>query len=330
VDGSQIKFYFQQVLNSTNLGTGDSIKICIIVPVHNEQENIAPLAERTMQVINRLSQYSFEILFVDDGSHDKTIREIEKLVEKGLPVGYVQLSRNFGHQSALEAGFSVADADAIITMDGDLQHPPEEIVGMVEKFAAGADVVQMQRKNVGADFRGKLSLAYYTFFKWISDAPLVSNAADFRLVSRRVADEINKIPGKGKLLRAIIPAIGFEQVHTEYLQDERKFGKPSYSLFDLWELALQTTFKFSRFPAHFATITGGMLMLASLVIFLLQATHLVAYSWHRFIITLFVLMLGCGFVGIGIICWYLFFILEQVRSDPSFIVKKVVYPSNKP
>jgi glycosyltransferase involved in cell wall biosynthesis len=302
-------------------------KVSVIIPVHDEQDNIELLSQRLMPVIKRLHFYSFEILFVDDGSRDNTIAEIEKLIAKNLPVGYIQLSRNFGHQAALEAGFTAVDADAIITMDGDLQHPPEEIPRMIEKFEAGAEVVQMQRKNVGETFKGFLSLAYYTFFSWISDAPLVPNAADFRLVSRNVAEQIVKIPGKGKLLRAIIPALGFHQVHLEYIQDNRKFGQPSYSFFALYELALQTTFKFSRFPAHFTLIIGFVSLLAGLFEYTLLTLGLLQPNPRYSLPPHFYLLAGCVFIAAGIICWYLYFILEQVRHDPSFVVKKSVPPA---
>lgn len=301
-------------------------KVTLIIPVYNEQESIAPLVERTMAVVNALNNYQFELLFVDDGSRDNSIIEIEKQIAGGLPVGYVQLSRNYGHQCALEAGFSVADADAVITMDSDLQHPPEEIPRMLEEYEKGADVVQMQRSNAGESFRGMLSLGYYTFFSKISDAPLVPNAADFRLVSRRVAQQIVKIPGKGKLLRAIIPTLGFKQVHLTYVQPQRKFGTPSYSLFALYELSLQTTFKFSRFPAHFTTITGALLLLMGFALYLLHGLHILPDNRHTFFVPLFMMLGGLLFSATGIVCWYLFFILEQVRHDPGFVVQKVILP----
>lgn len=282
-----------------------------------------------MAVIRPIHKYYFEILFVDDGSRDNTIGEIQKLIEKKMPVGFVQLSRNFGHQYALEAGFATADADAIITMDGDLQHPPEEIIRMIEKFEEGADVVQMQRKNVSEDFKGKLSVSFYTFFKWISDTPIVPNAADFRLVSRRVAEEIMKMPGKGKFLRALIPTIGFTQIHLEYKQDQRKFGKPSYSFFDSYELALHTIFKFSRFPAHFTFFTGLIMLISGAIFSALLLGSIIPPSAHIFFVCLFLLLGGCIFLATGIICWYLFFILEQARQDPPFVVKEIVYPPVK-
>jgi glycosyltransferase involved in cell wall biosynthesis len=310
------------------LNSANRQKICIVIPVHNEAENIKILAEKIVGVVSQINNYCFEILFVDDGSNDNTITEIEKLIAQNLPVGFIQLSRNYGHQSALEAGFASAsiDAVAIITMDGDLQHPPEEIIRMVKEFDAGADVVQMQRKNLGKDLKGFLSISFYSFFSWVSNAPLVPNAADFRLVSNKVIEQIKNMPGKGKLLRAIVPAIGFNQVHLEYYQDERKFGKPSYSLFDSYELAIQTTFKFSRFPANFCLFTGIITFISGVIMFLLLSFNVIRDNGHLYLVPPFLMLAGIIFLIAGIICWYLYFILEQVRRDPSYIIKKTVLP----
>jgi dolichol-phosphate mannosyltransferase len=287
-----------------------------------------PLTERILNAIKTLHKYSFEVLFVDDGSRDETLGEIEKLISQGVPIGYIKLSRNFGHQGALEAGIAhcANSVDAIITMDGDLQHPPEEIKRMLEAFESGADVVQMRRKNVAENFQGVLSLGFYTFFKYVSDAPLVPNAADFRLISKKVALEILKIPGKGKLLRALIPIIGFKQVHLEYIQEKRRHGKPSYSFFALYELAMHTIFKFSRFPANFCTMGGAFLFLLGITLLFLNLLSVLPANPYTFFIPLLLTFMGVLLALTGIICWYLYFILEQVRHDPSYIVDEFVCP----
>jgi dolichol-phosphate mannosyltransferase len=311
-------------------------KICVIVPVLNEAESVKTLIDTCMGVFNKQSNYVFQLLFIDDGSTDNTIAEIEKFMAEKLPVGYVRLSRNYGHQSALEAGLAVCVSatnrfkpDAIITMDGDLQHPPAEIPNMLKAFEQGADVVQMKRTNTGDSFRGMLSLGYYTFFSWISDSDLVPNAADFRLLSRKVAEQIVAIPGKGKLLRAIIPSLGFKQVHLEYVQPLRKYGKPSYSLFALYELSLHTTFKFSRFPAHFTTLSGVLFLLAGIVMYILYSFNILPGTNHSFFLLVLLFIGGIVLSATGILCWYLYFILEQVRHDPSFVIDKTVYPNHE-
>jgi dolichol-phosphate mannosyltransferase len=302
-------------------------KIIIIIPVYNEQESIAPLVQRTMAVTSTLTAYTFELLFVDDGSCDNSVVEIEKQITKGLPVGYIQLSRNFGHQAALEAGLSAANADAVITMDGDLQHPPEEIVRMVAEYEKGADVVQMQRTNTSESIKGILSVAFYSFFSKVGGSVIVPNAADFRLLNRAVLTNIKKFNGKGMLLRAIVPALGFNQTLLPYTQPQRKFGKPKYTYFSSYELALHTTFKFSRFPAHFTSLTGVLLLLGGLVMYMLRGLYLIPDNRHTFFIPLFLMLGGLVFIATSIVCWYMYFILEQVRHDPGFVVQKVVIPS---
>ncbi len=304
-------------------------KIVIIVPVHNEQDNVSLLVERTMKVLAPIDNYQFELLFVDDGSSDDTIQEIEKLLPYHPSIGYIKLSRNFGHQCALEAGLTYTDADAVITMDGDLQHPPEEIARMVRAFETGVDVVQMQRKNFGVNYKAIMSISFYTFFKLVSDVELVPNAADFRLMSKRVQEEILKNPGKGKLLRAIIPAIGFRQIHLEYMQDDRKHGVPSYSFLALYELAMHTIFKFSKFPANFSAATGLLLLFTGFVALLLHAFSILPDNKYTFFVPFFMLLAGGMFCIGSVICWYLYFILEETRREPSFIVEKLVLPATQ-
>lgn len=304
-------------------------KISIIIPVHNEEENISPLASRLINVIQPLTQYEFEILFVDDGSQDHTIAEIEKLIKNKLPVGYIQLSRNFGHQAALEAGLTIAKGDAIISLDGDIQHPPEEIPSMIKSFEEGADVVQMQRVNILNSSKGMLSQVFHFFFKMVSKGSVVPNSADFRLISRKVRDQILLISGKGKLFRSLIPSLGYKQIVLPYKQEKRNLGTPSYSLFKLYELALNIVFKSSKLPAHVTIGTGFIGLFIGLFSYLLIETGVVHETMDRFIIATLLVLIGCIFLASGVICWYLIFILEQVQKDPSFIIYKVVLPNLK-
>ncbi len=303
-------------------------KLSIVVPIHNEEENIQPLTARVFKVAEGLTGYFTEIIFVDDGSKDKSAEVIEGLIAVGKPVIMVQLSRNFGHQAALEAGIANATGDIIITMDGDQQHPPECIPQMIEAYEKGADVVQMKRVNAGEDIKGKFSLAYYGFFNWVSDYPIVANAADFRLMSKRVVDEILKIKVKGKFLRVLLPAVGFKQVYLEYVQDKRTLGEPSYTFYTLYLLAFHMLFKFTRAPIH-AIMTLGILMLISgLVYFSILIARLVTGSLHAItlslaIIPFFITLLGCLLIGIGVLAWYLYLIVEQLRQEPDYIINRI-------
>ena len=303
-------------------------KLSIVVPIHNEEENIEPLADRIFLVAGKLDNYFTEIIFVDDGSKDKSAGVIEKLIEEHKPVTLVQLSRNFGHQAALEAGIAHATGDIIITMDRDQQHPPEYIPPMIEAYEKGADVVQMKRVNAGEDIKGLFSLMYYGFFNWVSGYPIVANAADFRLMSKRVVDEILKIQVKGKFLRVLLPAVGFKQVYLEYVQDKRTLGKPSYTFYTLYLLAFHMLFKFTRAPIH-AIMTLGILMLGSglayfiYLIVRLATGSLQAITLSAAILPFFITLLGCLLIGIGVLAWYLYLIVEQLRQQPDYIVNRI-------
>jgi len=304
----------------------DTKLVTIVIPVYNEAKNITPTIESVSKHVSGIRQFNFEILFVDDGSTDATVKTIQQYSHHALPVGYLKLSRNFGHQVALEAGINFAAGDVVITMDGDLQHPADMIPKMIEEYVKGADIVQMQRANIKSTPKGIISVMFYSFFSWVSDAPVVSNAADFRLMSRLIVDEIKKFNGRGKLLRAIIPELGFKQVLMPYIQPERKYEKPKYTYFSSYELGVHTLFKFSRFPAHALSFCGVFFMLLALVLLLLLLFKVAPSSviFISFIRTSF--LAGLIFISSGIICWYLYFILEQVRSEPSYIVAALMPP----
>lgn len=302
--------------------------VTIIIPVHNEEENIPAVIDRLSNALCAQYKFDFEALFVDDGSTDSTLKMIEQSASKQIPVGYLKLAGNFGHQAALEAGLRHAKGDILITMDGDLQHPPEMIPAMLGEMDKGAEVVQMQRKNTGSDFKGVLSVMFYTFFRWISKVPIVPNAADFRLLTRDVVNEINKLPERGKLLRVLIPSLGYRQVHLPYEQDERKFGTPKYTFSASYDLAMHTIFKFSRFPANALYIAGFLAFLSGILLFTLCFFEVLPVSMLTVGIATLASLSGLLLLGCGVICRYLCFILEQVRSDPSFIVSKIVTPRN--
>ncbi len=305
----------------------DDKLITIVVPVFNEEKNISPLIKRLETALGGIIGYEFEVLFVDDGSRDSTVAQVIAQRSSLLKIGYIKLSRNFGHQYALEAGLKHAKGEAIITMDGDLQHPPEMIPQMLREFANGAEVVQMVRENIKG-YRVLMAYTFYAFFKRISKYPLVPNAADFRLISRTIAEEIKKT-GKGKLLRAIIPALGYKQVFLQYTQEDRLHGSPSYGFFDLLALAVRTLLKFTTFPAVFGLVSSFIFLLASLVGFITLAVLGILSTTNYLLMVLTLFLAGLIMGTFGILSWFLYFILEQTRPDPSFIIMEMVEPTKK-
>lgn len=308
-------------------------RLCIVIPCHNEASNVTPLAQRLVATVP-LDRWQLEILFVDDGSTDGTIEAVRNLRGAGLPVSYLSLSRSFGHQAALGAGLEVAveelRADAVITMDADFQHPPEEIPRMIEAHESGADVVQMVRNKTGTGQKGLFSRGFYWFFNHVSSVQIVPNAADFRLLSRPVAEVLLRIPEREKFWRGLVPSIGFKQVIVFFDEGQRVHGKPSYRFWHSARLAHKAMFDFSTVPLKIMFVLGFVLSLLS---FAYGAFHVVnrLFLHHGYIgrgftdVVVSILFLGgCILLAVGILGRYLVMILEQVRGRPSFIVKEQV------
>jgi polyisoprenyl-phosphate glycosyltransferase len=303
----------------------DPRRLCLVIPVHNEAENLPLMADRLIKVAATLEGWTTQTLFVDDGSSDASVQVLDQLRAAGVPVGYARLSRNCGHQAALCAGFEVGDADAYITLDCDLQHPPEEIPRMVEQFDNGFDVVQMVRNDSTAGGKGLFSRAFYAAFNHLSDTQLIPNAADFRLLSRRVRDALVRIPEREKFLRGLIPSLGFKQVSLHYDECQRQHGKPTYTFRSSLRLARKALFDYSTVPLK-GVFWLGMIM--SIFSFVFGLGHVIEKLIYRDaitpgftdIITAIFLLGGCILASVGTVGRYMIMILEQVRGRPTFVV----------
>ncbi|MBC8107184.1 MAG: glycosyltransferase family 2 protein [Anaerolineae bacterium] len=299
--------------------------LCVVVPVHNEASNLPTLVARIQAQADQLDHWDVELLLIDDGSTDDSVGVIRRLRGDGIGVGYVRLSKNCGHQAALCAGLEMSTGDAIITMDSDLQHPPEEIPRMIAEFERGADVVQMVRSDPSNGGKGFLSRVFYQTFNRLSDTQIVPNAADFRLMSRRVLDALLRIPEREKFLRGMIPALGFKQVAIEFQEAQRLHGTPSYTFRSSLKLARKALFDYSTVPLHFVFWAG---MIIAGLSFLFGLGHLAwkLIAWSKVepgftdLITAIFFLSGCVMASVGILGRYMIMILEQVRGRPPFIV----------
>lgn len=304
-------------------------RLTVVIPVHNEAANLAVLVEELRTAASQIKHWDTEILFVDDGSSDDSVEKMHEIRTSGTPVGYVRLSKNFGHQAALSAGLAYASGDAVIMMDSDLQHPPAEIPRMVEAHERGADVVQMVRSDPSAVKRGLFSMLAYRLFNHISDTPIVPNASDFRLLSRRVVSVLMNIPEREKFLRGLIPSLGFHQTRLEFDQAERLHGTPSYSYRMLLRMARKALFDYSTVPLRLVFWLG---MTISFISFLFGAGH---FAWKLLhwdsvvagftdLITAIFFLSGCVLASLGILGRYTLLILEQVRARPAFVVMDLI------
>ncbi len=302
-------------------------KIDIILPVHNEEENIPLIYKEILDQVKFVNKkYDFEIIFVNDGSTDKSTEEIKKLVKKNSKIKYLVFSRNFGHHAALEAGMKYAKGNAVIMMDADLQHPPSKILEMIKKWEEGFQIVNTKRENTEKiGFLKKImSDGFYWVINRISDIKIENGSADFRLIDRKVVEVLNKLPEKEKFYRGLINWVGFNTVVINYKVRARIHGKPSYSMKKMINLARIGITSFSMLPMKIILSFGILLSLFGGIFFVV--TLIGYFFWENFfsgstILGSFILM-NTGFIVImlGINSTYLLKALKQVENRPSYII----------
>ena len=307
----------------------EKLRLSVVVPVHNEADNLQELAKRLQGVAGQLPDCEMEVLFVDDGSTDDSVQKMHEIRDTGIPIGFIRLSRNYGHQAALCAGMENAIGDAVITMDADGQHPPEEIPRMVSAYKLGYDVVQMARTERAGVSKGFFSEWFYKAFNRVSDTRIVPNAADFRLVSKPVLDVFLRIPEREKFLRGLIPALGFRQTVLEFKEEQRRGGMPSYSFLASLRLARKALFDYSTVPLKLVFWLGTAISIVSFMFglghFIWKLLHwdLVVPGFTDLITAIFFLS-GCVLASLGILGRYTLMILEQVRARPAFVVMESI------
>ena len=298
--------------------------ISIVVPARNEQDNVAALAEAVRRALAGAPERC-EILFVDDGSTDETAARVRKLRAADPAIRLVRLTRNFGQQAALLAGLGAARGDAVITMDCDMQHPPELLPRMVEEWRRGARVVQMVRVNtVGAGwFKRGTSRMFYSLMRRLGDSPVQRAAADYQLLDRAVVDLVLRFGDRRPFLRGIVGWLGFSPACIEYVAPRRHAGSPSYNPARMFRLFLDAVTGFSSKPLHLAYYLGlsaAAVCLAyslfALVAFLLGKT---IPGWTSVVIV--VTFLGAvQLVCLGIVGEYVARIYDQTRRVPPYVV----------
>lgn len=299
--------------------------LSIILPVYNEAENI-PLLYKELLIFCR---EEFEIIFVDDGSTDNTLEEIETLINTDKRFKCVSLSRNFGHQNALMAGMENAAGDQIIIMDGDLQHPPSLIPALVEKLNSGFDLVLTRRNKTGeiGIFKRIMAAVFYSFINSISDTKIEANVADFKAFNRKVLNSILQFKERELFLRGIFSWIGFKSTTIEFDAPARRFGNTKYSFGKMLKLALRGTTSFSFKPLRIALLVGSFISLAA---FCFGLFALIAYfkgntvpGWASLIIAVMFLG-GTQLLAIGLLGEYIASLFTETKHRPLYLVDKKI------
>lgn len=308
-------------------------RLTVVIPCHNEEEVLSETAIRLGSLLDELTQEALidapAVYFVDDGSFDKTWKVIERLAAEDGRFHGLKLSRNFGQQNAILAGLLTAPGDVLITIDADLQDDVAAIKEMVCAYGRGADVVYGIRRNRQTDsfFKRTTAESYYRFLQTMG-VQLMFNHADFRLLSRRVVEELRSCKETNLLLRGLIPQLGFPSELVYYDRHARFAGETKYSISKMISLAVNGITSFTEMPLKFITLLGMFVSLFSfgLAIWALAAKllHLAAVpGWASIVIPVYMLG-GIQLLCLGVIGQYLAKVYSEAKARPRFIVEKTL------
>lgn len=302
------------------------LELSIIVPLYNEEETFPHLIRRLDALMNATEQ-RIEVVLVDDGSRDKTPLLMNELALTDERFNAVFLSRNYGHQAALTAGFSVARGNqAVLVIDGDLQDPPELLTAMYKQMQDGYDVVYAVRKKRKENWLKRTAyFVFYRFLSSISSIKMPLDSGDFALLSRRAVDVLNAMPEESRYLRGMRSWIGFRQIGIPYERDERQAGEAKYSFAMLWRLAYNGIFNFSEYPVKFVMQLGVSTGILACIYLIYNVVRKVLYNdvpqGFTAIIFLITLFSGVQLVALGIIGEYVLRIFFQVKARPLFLIQ---------
>ena len=307
--------------------------ISIIVPVYNEEKNIPFLYDKLIKVWDRLKKrYDYEIIFINDGSTDKSAEVLEKITNIDKNVKYLTFSRNFGKEIATSAGIHHANGAAAVIIDADLQHPPELIPVFITKWQKGAEVVVgVRNSNKGESITKKVhSFLFYKIINLISETKIIPKATDYRLIDRIVIDAFNQLPERNRITRGLIDWLGFNRDYVYFHAGERRSGKAAYSTSKLIKLALSTVVSFSLLPLKLAGYLGVVITFLSgaLGMFVFIEQHILndplglAFSGTASLAVLIMFLIGIILCALGLIALYIANIHNEVTDRPLYVIKK--------
>jgi dolichol-phosphate mannosyltransferase len=303
------------------------IELSIVIPTFNEEGNILPLYEQITEVLKPIQITTYELIFIDDGSSDASVLQIEKLRQADTSVHLIEFSRNFGHQHALKAGLDCARGAAVISLDADLQHPPALIAEMLTLWRSGAQVVYTRRqdkKNIGF-FKKMSAKAFYWLANRLSEVPIEEGTADFRLLDRKVVDTIKSFKESHLFLRGLIPTLGFQQVALDYEPAQRFSGQSKYSFSKMFQFAINGITSSSAKPLYFSIYLGLFFAFLAFVygcyaIYISIFTDAAITGWTSLIASVLFIG-GIQMILIGIVGIYLGKLFVQSKQRPTYIIK---------
>jgi glycosyltransferase involved in cell wall biosynthesis len=304
------------------------LKLDIVIPIYNEEDNLEELRERLQKACDSLEGVHWRVIYVNDGSADRSLAMMLEQVKRDRRFTVVDLSRNFGHQAAITAGLAHAEGDAVVFMDGDLQDPPEVIPDLLSRWRDGVRVVRAERRSRKEKGLRRVGFeAFHTLFRWISDFPIPAQTGIFGLLDRQAVEELRRFSEKNRFFPGLRSWVGFEQAEVLYDRQERAGGEPKQSFKRLIKYALDAIFSFSYKPLKMMTAMGifistiGFALACFFILRRLLGVE-IAQTGFTTLVTLVLFLGGVQLIAIGLLGEYLARIYDEVKQRPLFIVKK--------
>lgn len=307
----------------------NEITYSVVVPLFNEELVINESYRRLKAVMDSTNE-KYEIVFVNDGSKDKTEYIAENICKKDVNIKLVNFSRNFGHQAAITAGMNAAAGEAVIVIDADLQDPPETILKMIDKWREGYDVVYGKRaKREGETFFKKFTAkSFYRLLRSITNIDIPVDAGDFRLIDRKVCNALNALPERNRYVRGLVSWLGFKQTYVEFVRQERFAGETKYPLKKMMKLAFDGITSFSYKPLTFIGYCGGALFSIGFISFiciiirnLIRSVSLLSLSSF---FSMSLMLFGLVFCSFGIMGEYIGRIFDESKGRPMYIIDNII------
>ncbi|OGK62940.1 hypothetical protein A2334_06185 [Candidatus Roizmanbacteria bacterium RIFOXYB2_FULL_38_10] len=302
--------------------------LSVIIPVFNEEKNIKPLLDRVLPIVRT---YNFEIIFVNDGSSDKTAKTIKEAGENDKNIKLISFYRNFGHQMALSAGYKHAHGNCVVTIDSDLQDPPEIIPQMVEEWEKGSKIVYARRekRDVDSFFKKTTASIFYKIINFLSDSPIPQEVGDYRLLDQEIVTFLNDLPERARFLRGLVAWGGYPASYVYFKRERRHAGETHYTFSKMLNFALEGITTFSTKPLRLASYAGFFSATVGFlgILYAIVGKILLPDYWITGWTALFVGIMflgGVQLITIGIIGEYISKIYTEVQKRPPYLIEEKI------
>lgn len=308
-------------------------KVSILIPCYNEEASLPLLYPELKKLMDKEGKYEWEILFVNDGSQDNTLKIIKELRVKDNRICYVDLSRNFGKENAMLAGFDYVTGECMVIIDADLQHPPHIISDMLRKWEEGYDDVYAKRITRGKEpwLRKKFSLLFYSILKRTSRIEILPNVGDFRLLDKQCIMSLRNLRESERYTKGMFCWIGYKKSYVEFEQGERVAGSSSWNFLSLLKLAIEGIVSFTTFPLRVATIVGFVVSFIAFLYMIYVIIKTIAFgedvAGFPTLLCIILFLGGFQLICLGIIGEYLGRIFNETKNRPVYIANE--YNGNK-